>query len=251
MLAALRPMIAQTTTPSDLSDEVCLACFGSRLLNLPLEKRETLATPEHFRLFGDILALTPPPPLVDAVCTAIDTALRQQARRNASGAIIWSERINTPYAKQVCTPALLKALCSLVAMGEEYASGDVFAVLRFFVDSEEFKRLDAATAEQLVLFGDAEESGEVRRAAQPVHVERVMEAYAAVPFPKPDVEIPEYGVPSFRALHPSDLKCRPTSHSSSPSPSASTSSSPSLLFFSPITPGFLSFPFPSSSSFRR
>jgi hypothetical protein len=93
-LAALRLLISRSSTPQDIPDELRLSCFASRLLSLPLDERPTIATTALFTLFGDILALIPPPSLVDAICTTIDAAFRQPEQKSLFTVVV-SERINS------------------------------------------------------------------------------------------------------------------------------------------------------------
>jgi hypothetical protein len=80
LLATLRRMISRRSTPADLPDDINIYCFVSRLHSLYLTARPATAPPDVFRLFTSIHSLIPPPPLIDAICTAIDTVLRQPTR---------------------------------------------------------------------------------------------------------------------------------------------------------------------------
>jgi hypothetical protein len=139
-----------------------------------------------FHHFTSILALIPPPSLVDAICTTIDTVLRQSAETNWRGTVVVPEQINTEYAEQVCTRALAKALCDLVMLGADYASPAVFGALRYFVGSPEFAAVSALDSSRLVRLSEADDTGVVRRAAQDMHAQQLLAAYTMLPFPKPD-----------------------------------------------------------------
>jgi hypothetical protein len=188
-IGELRTLVANSTTPPDVPTEVQLYCFASQLRSLQLETRPTLATPDVFRLVTDILALVPAPALVDAICTTVDAALRQQERLNSTGGIIVPEQVNTAYVARVCTPALAKALCALVALGRDYASRAVFAALRYFVNSTEFKSLSTLASAMLVHLSVADESGVVRRVAQELRTQHLFADYSTLPFPKPDLPL--------------------------------------------------------------
>jgi hypothetical protein len=107
-----------------------------------------------FRLLAHMLALTPPPPLVDAICLVIRLALRQAELR---------------------PPTLAKVLCDLVARGVDYASPAVFAALRFVIRSDEFRNLVLVNPSKMVRMCEADASGRVFTGV-----------YALHPFPKPD-----------------------------------------------------------------
>jgi hypothetical protein len=188
-------MILQPSTPPDLPSDLHLACFASRLLHLSLEERAKAAPPELFSLFTDILTLIPSPPLVDAICLAIDTTLRQPAS--------WKipEQINWAYVQQVCTPHLAKALCTLVGMGRDFASSSVFAVLRYCVDSVEFKALSALDPAGLVGLCDADEVGVMRRKAQELHILPRLIEYQKHPFPKPEFPLSEESLSALILLY--------------------------------------------------
>jgi hypothetical protein len=179
LLGDLGPLITGPSTPPDLSDEMCVYCFASRLRGLALVDRPTLATPEVFRLFNEILSVTPPPRLVDAICLAIDSALRM------------ATEINTTYAAAICTPGLAKALSDLAVLGPEYASSALFAAMRYVVDSDEFKALSAQDSLRLVRLCLADNTGIVRRTAQQLHEPRIPDAYSTLAFPKPDFPLSE------------------------------------------------------------
>jgi hypothetical protein len=191
LLAELRTTIALPSIPPNLPDEIHLACFASRLFQLPVEARASFATPAAFRLFAEILALIPPPPLVDAICTAIDVALRRPA-----GIPPWmqgfaGDRVNTAYAAQVCTPSLAKALCDLVALGTEYTSPALFLALRYCMGSPEFKALSAHDPLRLFRLSITDEIGAVRRVAQELNLQHLLTPYSALSFPKPDFPLTE------------------------------------------------------------
>jgi hypothetical protein len=178
-------MITPPSFPPDLPDLILLACFASRLLAISLEERAKAAPPETFSVFTDILTLIPPPPLVDSICLAIDTTLRQPAADSTP------EQINCAYAQRVCTRQPAKALCTLVGMGREFASSGVFAALRYYVESVEFKALSAQDPAGLVELCDADEVGVVRRAAQKLLEQQLVANYSVTPFPKPDFPLTE------------------------------------------------------------
>jgi hypothetical protein len=96
----------------------------------PLSSRPIYAPTDLFRTFTDILALNPSPPIIDAICLAIDAVLRQSAQTTKYDCVVLPEQINTEYAERVCTPALVKALCHFVALGPDYAPPSLFEVLR-------------------------------------------------------------------------------------------------------------------------
>jgi hypothetical protein len=150
-----------------------------------------VATPVVFRLFSDILTLIPRPPLVDAICTTIDTALRQPAETNSRDRILVPECINTAYAAQVCTPELASALCDLVVLGADYASSSLFCALRYCVDSTEFKSLTAHDSLQLMRLSEPDTTGTIRLALQRMHSQPLLAGYLALPFPKPDFPLTE------------------------------------------------------------
>jgi hypothetical protein len=179
-------MITPPSSPPTLPDTILLAWFTSRLVSLSLEERAKAAPPELFRLITDILTLIPPPPLVDAICLAIDTTLRQPAERYYS-----PEQINSAYAQQVCTPQLAKALCTLVGMGSDFASSSVLAALRYCMESAEFKALSAQDPAGLVELCAVEEVGVARQAAQELHVLPRLIEYHEHPFTKPDFPLSE------------------------------------------------------------
>jgi hypothetical protein len=179
LLGDLRTVITRPSTPADLTDEVCVYCFASRLRGLGLVDRPTLATPEVFRLFSEILAVTPPAPLVDAICLAIDSALRI------------ADEINRAYAAAVCTTGLAKALCDLMVLGPEYASSALFAAMRYVVDSEEFRALSAHDSLRVVRLCHNDNTGILRRTAQTLLEPRVPDDYSTHPFPKPDFPLRE------------------------------------------------------------
>jgi hypothetical protein len=186
LFAALRPLISLPSTPPGLANDVLLSLFASRVLSLPLEERPTLATPELFSLFCAILTQIPPSLLIDAICTTIDVALRHDGI-----CFPYFEQINTSYASQVCTPQLAKALCDIIVLGREYASSPVFAALRFVIDSPEFRSIAVQNLGDLIDICDADASGSVHRAARELHDQRLLIAYSALPFPKPDFPLGE------------------------------------------------------------
>jgi hypothetical protein len=179
-------MLIRHSAPPDLPDEIRICCFASRLLSLPLTHRPSLATPEAFRLFTDILTKIPPPPLVDAICLSIDASLRQPNRYDSRANIYHHEQINADYAAQVCTPVLAKALCDLVALGPDYASPAVFSALRLCMHSTELQVLIARDSEKLLPLSMADESGQIRCVAHEFLAQRLLRSYAVLPFPKPD-----------------------------------------------------------------
>jgi hypothetical protein len=117
---------------------------------------------------------------VDAICTTIDMTFRQPAEKNETGNVVVPEQVNTAYATQVCTPALAKALCDLLLLGPDYARNPLFAALRYFVDSVEFKALSALSSMKFVRLCECDASGVVRLAA-----------YFSLPFPKPEFPLGE------------------------------------------------------------
>jgi hypothetical protein len=143
------------------------------------------------RLFSDILGVIPPPPLVDAICRTLDTAVRRPGESDVRERIVVAEEINTAYVTAICTPALAKALCDLLALGGDYASPALFHVLRYVVDSEHFKALSSRNALELVHLCQADEDGRVRRAAQELRAQSLLSAYTALSFPKPDFPLDE------------------------------------------------------------
>jgi hypothetical protein len=189
LLADLRPLITRPSTPPDLPTDMRLSCFASRLHSLPPADRPSLAPPDVFRLFTNILSLVPPPPLVDAICSTMDAVLRQPPETNKYGGVIVAEQVNTDYAGRVCTQALAKALCDLVALGPEYASSALFGALRYFVDTAEFKTLAGTDYAKLIDLSDSDDTGLIRTAA-----------YAALPFPKPDFPLGQECVPLGSSL---------------------------------------------------
>jgi hypothetical protein len=168
-----------------MSLEVTLSCLASHLLSLPLEDRPSSAPPTLFRLFTDLFSHTPPPPLVDAICLTIDASLRQPAETDESGMVVVAEQINPSYAEEVCTPALAKSLCDVVVLGPEYASRAVFAALRYFIHSAEFKDFSALDSVMLLRLCGADDCGVVRSATQDLHVKSLLSTYSTLPFPKP------------------------------------------------------------------
>jgi hypothetical protein len=82
------------------------------------------------RLFTEILTSIPPPPLVDAICLVIASALHQNKQIDKIHYVVVREQINEPHAAEVCTPFLAKALCNLVALGQDYTSSAVFSSLK-------------------------------------------------------------------------------------------------------------------------
>jgi hypothetical protein len=190
LLADLRALITRSSAPSALPDEILLACFSSRLLSLPLEARPTVATPDVFRLFTDILTLIPPPPLVDAICLAIDATLRRPPQTDRwDREVIAPEEINAAYAKRVCTRSLAKALCGIVALGPDYASSAVFAALRYFIESTEFNALCVLNSQMLVRLSETDHTGVVHRAAQDQLIKLLLSTYSALSFPKPEFSL--------------------------------------------------------------
>jgi hypothetical protein len=184
VLIALRTLITPPSAAQDLSDEILLACFSSRLLSVPLEHRPAIATHTLFRIFADLLTMTPPAPIVDGICCAIAAAVCQPAETNEGGRVITPERINTAYVTRVCPPALVRVLCDLVLKGKDYASRELFAALRLFVSSEDFKNLASINPSRLLQLSHADASGIVQSAAYSLH-----------PFPKPDFPLSETCLP--------------------------------------------------------
>jgi hypothetical protein len=185
LLAELRSVITTAATPRDLPDDVLLAWFSSKLSSIRLELRSAVAPPALFRLFTEILATIPPPVLVDAICLAMESTLYQQPYQVSGPSAGVPGEMLASYVKEVCTPALGKALCDLTALGAEYASPDLLRMLRYFVDSDEFKTLSSRDSSKLVRLCHADEAGDVRRAAQELHAQHLLDDYSALPFPKP------------------------------------------------------------------
>jgi hypothetical protein len=181
LLGVLRTLIARPSTPPGLPDDINLAYFTSQLIRLPLEERPKLATPNVFSAFCGILTLVPPPPIVDAVCLALDSALR-----DPGGGFVYTKSINTAYAAQVCNQALAKALCNIVSLGPTYASVAVFDALRYFKETSEFKTLVEHMRNKFIELCEPNTSGVIRHAAQCLLAARAMAAYSALRFPKPD-----------------------------------------------------------------
>jgi hypothetical protein len=184
-------MVSPPSTPANLPDDIRIYCFVSRLHSLPLSARPASARPALFRLFTDILSLIPPPPLVDAICTAIDAALHQDTQFDKKGHPVRLRQTNAKYATEVGTSALTKALCDLVALGAEYASAAVFGALRYCVSSAEFNTLYELDSTKLLRLCDADESGVVRRAAHELHVRHNLPQPGHLPFPKPNLPLDE------------------------------------------------------------
>jgi hypothetical protein len=168
-------LITFSSTSQDVPDDVLLFCFASHLVVLHLETRLTLATPDIFRLFAAILVLLPPPHLVDAICLTIDTALRDPPQQENWARFITPDKVNTSFDQEICSGALAKSLCDLVALGTTYASSTLFGALRYFVDTRAFKTLVATDYAKLIRLCDSDDTGLIRIAA-----------YTALPFPKPD-----------------------------------------------------------------
>jgi hypothetical protein len=176
--------------------------------------RPSIATPEVFRLFGDILTILPPPPLVDGICLAIDCALRQPEVHSKFEHPQIPELLNSEYAAVVCTSSLAKALCDLLVLGTEYASSALFAALRYVVGGEEVRALFQADSAQLLRLSYADGLGIVRYAAQAVYGQQLLAQYSTLPFPKPDFPLSEQcmlPIPSpYRHLFCSSVRTRPS-----------------------------------------
>jgi hypothetical protein len=100
---------------------------------------------------------------------------------------------------------MAKALCDLVSIGRDYASNALFAALRYFVDSAEFKILSAIDSAKLVRLCFADETGIVRDAVQELCGQRVLTDYSALPFPKPDFPLTKESLPWVTHLFPTAL----------------------------------------------
>jgi hypothetical protein len=146
---------------------------------IKLEERTKLADVALFHLFTDILALAPSPMLVDAICVAIDVALRQE---EADGL---PERINVAFGLQVKTPALAKALCDIVAFGWEYVSQNLFAALSHVTYTAEFQKLVTSQGVSFLDLCKFDDVGIVRRAALELHAHPPLAAYSSHPNPQP------------------------------------------------------------------
>jgi hypothetical protein len=186
LVADLWTRIIHPSDPPGTSDEVRIYCFASRLSSLPLGHRRSVAPPDLFRFFSEILGLIPRPPLIDAICTTIDAALREPAQPRIDPEKGVPEQLDREYAALVCGSTLARALCDIVVLGVDYASYAVFGALRYCIDSPEFQAIVAADPLRLIRLAAADEDGHVRRAAQELHGERALSRYSALPFPKPD-----------------------------------------------------------------
>jgi hypothetical protein len=184
-------MIVTAATPAGLRDEALLAWFASKLRALPLKLRCTVATPTMFRLLSSILAMTPPPQLVDAICTAMDAALRQPALFDKRYGVLVRKEAVSAYAKEVCTAALRQTLCDLVALGPLYASSALLRMVWYVADSAEFKSLSERDSAMLVRLCAADTQCAVVLKAQTLHAQRLLADYAKLPFPKPDFPLGE------------------------------------------------------------
>jgi hypothetical protein len=202
LLVQLRSLITTAATPQHLPDNVLLAWFASKLWSVPLELRPTVATPEHFRLFTEILASSPPPLLVDAICSAMECALRTTKRIYTKTQRVEADEQHRTYTKTVCTPALAKALCDLMARGAEYASVELIRMLSFVVDTEDFKALSALDSVNLLRLCWTDQKSAAFRRAQELHTGNLLVDYAAVPFPKPTFPLGEECLrPCFRQFN--------------------------------------------------
>jgi hypothetical protein len=208
LLVELRKQITRESTPPDLSDEMRLYYFASLLRSRSLNERPRLATADTFRLFAEILLLTPPAALVDAICATIDAALRQPAGTTRYGKGLGPEQINTTYAAQVCSPAMANALCNLVARGPDFASRAVFGALRYCIESAEFKSLSTRDSLWPINQWEADETRVIRRAAQRLRTQHLLPVYSALPFPKPDFPFTEDSLSALSYAVWLSLRCR-------------------------------------------
>jgi hypothetical protein len=184
-------LITTAATPPDLPAEELLGWFASKLWSIPLHLRHTVATPEIFRLFTEIFDLTPPPLLVDAVCSAMESALRPARENSDWGAAVETDETHKGYTRRVCTPALANTLCRLIAVGSEYASRALVRLLSYFVDSEEFKELSARDSGRLVRLCEPERHSAAFTTAQNIHARRLLAENATSLFPKSPLPLGE------------------------------------------------------------
>jgi hypothetical protein len=187
----LRSVLTASPTLLELPDHMLVSWFASKLRSLPLCARCTLAGPDLFRLFIDILAQIPPPPLVDAICLAMDVTLRHSEKIYTDRGLIVAENVNSEHLKQVCTKELGIVVCNLLRLGIDYASPDLFKILRYFVETPEFDAVCTPDVTNVIHLCDADPAGVVRFAAQKLHAARLMNDYAALSFPKPPFPLAE------------------------------------------------------------
>jgi hypothetical protein len=124
--AELERQIALEGRPAGSTLVVQLFDFCVRLRGVSLEERELLVSPAVFALVTDILSLTPPRDLVDALCAVLANVLLADADIGSGS------ECNTALAERICTPQLAGALKTVLECGLDYLTPNTMAAVSCF-----------------------------------------------------------------------------------------------------------------------